>query len=602
MERDRQLELYRSETSEHLRLLSRGILALESGAAGAVEEAFRAAHTLKGLAAAMGYGRVTDLAHRLEDRLASVRGASGPAPHDLIDELLAAADALAAAIANPDSDAAGASAAQVDTAPSRADDPRVPSRENAPPAPPQGTVLIARVMLDPAETMPAARAAVIRQNAERAGGVLDVWPARGVDTREVRLYLAATADQVAIERAVKRAGAVHEVRFEVPPVQRALETASPDRETSLVRVDRARLDELAEGVAELSVLHERGRTGGEGAHRDGWYSDRVGALLASLRRTVIDMRMVPVGAAFERFRRLIRDAARVAGRDIDFEIEGGDIELDQAILDAVIDPIVHLLRNAVDHGVEPAADRLAGGKPERGRIGLEAARDRSSVRIMVRDDGRGVSRERVLERATQAGLAVTGDGSGEDLLRLLAHPGLSTATQVTALSGRGVGLDVVVNRIRSLGGAIGLESTAGAGTTFTLRLPLTLAIVHALRIRIGAEDYAIPLTHVTEAVALDPGVVYRHDTGRESIRVREQTVPLVRLGRVLGYGDGSESAAVVAEAGDRRIALGVDELVGHEQIVVKPFDPPIGALPVFSGVTILADGRPALLIDPLSVA
>jgi two-component system chemotaxis sensor kinase CheA len=189
----------------------------------------------------------------------------------------------------------------------------------------------------------------------------------------------------------------------------------------------------------------------------------------------------------------------------------------------------------------------------------------------------------------------------DELFRLLCQPGFSTAASISELSGRGVGLDVVVNRVRSLGGAIDMMTAPDAGTTFTLRLPLTLALAHALRVRVGGEDYAIPLTHVAEAIALERDRIER-GTGREAVRVRGEPVPLVRLRSVLGASsDGGEAAAVIAELGDRRIALAVDELVGHEQIVVKAFDPAVGTLPVFSGATLLADGRPALLIDPLSV-
>jgi two-component system chemotaxis sensor kinase CheA len=234
---------------------------------------------------------------------------------------------------------------------------------------------------------------------------------------------------------------------------------------------------------------------------------------------------------------------------------------------------------------------------------LRATRDRSSVRIQVEEDGRGVNAEKVITRARLKGLAVpaTSEVANEELLKILAHPGFSTADHVTGTSGRGVGLDAVVNRVRALGGAIDMQTRAGEGTTFTLRLPITLAIAQALRVQVGEEDYAIPLTHVAEAVELDT-VKLGHANGREVMHLRAEVLPLIRLRSVLCTpGHGRETAAVVAELGERRTALAVDRLIGREQILVKQFDGAVGTLPIFSGVTLLADGRPALVLDPVSV-
>jgi two-component system, chemotaxis family, sensor kinase CheA len=312
--------------------------------------------------------------------------------------------------------------------------------------------------------------------------------------------------------------------------------------------------------------------------------------------------MVPVGDVFDRFPRMIRDAARSLGKEVDFQVEGRDIEIDRAILEEIADPLVHLLRNAVDHGIESPAERYGAGKSEKATLTLRAWRDRSSVRVQVQDDGRGVSVKKVLAKARAQGMAVpdTNEVSNEELLRILAAPGFSTAEQVTDVSGRGVGMDAVVSRIRALGGAIDMQTQFGEGTTFTLRLPVTLAIAQALRVRVGTEDYAIPLTHVAEAVELDTYAIDKHK-GKEVLRLRDEVLPLVRLRNVMGSSAGKEQAAVIAELGERRTALAVDELVGREQILVKQFDGAVGTLPIFSGVTLLADGRPALVLDPISV-
>ncbi|MEX0907775.1 MAG: chemotaxis protein CheW, partial [Gemmatimonadota bacterium] len=287
-----------------------------------------------------------------------------------------------------------------------------------------------------------------------------------------------------------------------------------------------------------------------------------------------------------------------------FVVEGDDVELDRAILEEIGEPLVHLLRNSVDHGIETPEQRVAAGKTAKGRIRVWAERERSSVRIVVEDDGRGVAAEKVVARARAAGLLepeASGDVTDEELFRLLSHAGLSTAEQVSDVSGRGVGMDVVVSRIRALGGAIEMRTWPGSGTAFHIRLPITLALALALRVRIGDEEYAIPLTHVSEAVELQPHAFLLD--GREMLQLRDEQMPLVRMRRRLRVppDGGTEQAAVIAEMGDRRAALAVDELIGREQILVKTFDPVAGMLPYFSGATMLADGRPALVLDPLSV-
>jgi two-component system chemotaxis sensor kinase CheA len=351
---------------------------------------------------------------------------------------------------------------------------------------------------------------------------------------------------------------------------------------------KSRLDELTNGSVALEGL----------VHR-------LGAVVDELQDSVLTMRMVPVGDVFDRFHRLVRDVARAVGKDIDFRIEGRDIEIDRAILDEMVDPLVHLLRNAVDHGIEGPVGRIEADKPPRGQLVLRALRERSSVLLQIEDDGRGVDAKKVLARARKAGIPVSATAKSitpDDLLRILSHPGFSTADQVTEVSGRGVGMDAVVNRVRALGGAIDVVTLLGHGTTFSIRLPITLAVAQALRVRVAGEDYAIPLTHVAEAVLLDRGAVQKKGS-RELVRVRGgEPMPLVRMRRVLGAkAAGQELAAVVAEVGERRSALAVDELVGREQILVKEFDGAVGTLPIFSGVTLLADGRPALVLDPLSV-
>jgi two-component system chemotaxis sensor kinase CheA len=310
--------------------------------------------------------------------------------------------------------------------------------------------------------------------------------------------------------------------------------------------------------------------------------------------------MTPVWQVFDRFPRLVRDLSRRLGKQVAFRIEGKEIELDRAILDDIGDPLVHLLRNAVDHGIESPEQRQAAGKPEEGTIELSAMRERATVAVRVRDDGRGIDRPRILEKAKTLGLVDddVDDLSDEMLIRVLGRSGISTAAEVSDVSGRGVGIDAVAHTVRALGGVLAVESTVGDGTTFTLRLPTTLAIVPALITRVGEERYALPVTHVAETLDLDAQVVTRVNE-RDAMTLRDQVVPLVHLRRMLEVeGDvPPRSPVIVLQMGERRSGLVVDQLVGRQEIVVKTFAPPRGMLPIFSGATILGEGRPVLILD-----
>jgi two-component system, chemotaxis family, sensor kinase CheA len=266
--------------------------------------------------------------------------------------------------------------------------------------------------------------------------------------------------------------------------------------------------------------------------------------------------------------------------------------------------VVHLLRNAIDHGFEMPDERLAAGKPPTGRLVLSAARERSSITIRVTDDGRGIDRDRVLTKARRLGLVDTGRAelSDDELIKIISRPGFSTAEQVTDISGRGVGVDAVHARIRSLGGSVEIRSVPGRGTTVTLRLPLTLAILRALLVRVEGDTFAVPMTHVNETVELE-ATALKSVKGHEVLMLRDDVLPLVRFRSLLGLAaDGARMPQVIVlEVGERRAGLVVDELAGQQDIVVKQFDAVRNAAALFSGATILGDGAPALIVDVSSL-
>ena len=348
----------------------------------------------------------------------------------------------------------------------------------------------------------------------------------------------------------------------------------------------------------------------------------LGRVSDGLQKGVLDTRMVPIGPLFERFRRVIRDLSLSSGKEVVLQIGGEKTELDKRMIDELSDPLIHMVRNAVDHGLEPPERARGRGQAAAGTVSLSASHRGNSVVITVSDDGRGIDCERIRQKIVAKGLVSEAEArelSDRELIAYIWHPGLSTAETITEISGRGVGMDIVKSRIENLSGTVDVRCVLGQGTTFTIRLPLTLAIMSSLLVRIYDEIYAIPLDHIDEIVEIRPGQIYRVQ-GRPAIEIRKKIVALVALGDVFRWGGKSHPSAqtaagpagkgperpptppdkrivVVVQNGETTIGLLVDELIGMQEVVLKSLEKNFSAIPGLSGASILGDGRVSLILD-----
>lgn len=634
-------ELFLTESREHVSAMNHALLAIEqAGDAGGVAASepvsaiFRAVHTVKGMSATMGYTAIADLSHELESLLDRVRRGTLQVSPQLMDLLFRSADTLEAAVeeAVQGRDAPPGTASLLDAL-------RTFSRTSggmaAIPAPapaivwsvgvPEGDGIGIRVRLVRDTPLRGVRAYLVVEAARRLGTVTAVAPSIAQmqaeqfgDDFALRLV---TDDVDAALASLREAGDVVEVVLaESEPAMFDLLTpdhAAPElvpsgipaaaRVQHHVRIDLRRLDALMNLIGELVIT--RGRLTQLAATADDAALTETVAqasrLVGDLQDEIMQSRMVPVGQVFDRFPRLVRDVAHALEKQVSFTVAGKDIELDRSMLGEIGDPVMHLIRNAIDHGLELPAARVAAGKPPQGRLTLSAFRDRSAVVVRVEDDGRGIDRAKVIARARERELIQT-DGAeltDDDVVRLITRAGFSTADRVTDISGRGVGLDVVVARVRGLGGSVDVRSVAGRGTSVTMRLPLTLAIQRSLLARVGGETYALPLTHVSETVELTPDTL-QAVRGREVLVLREDVLPVLRLRELVGLPRSVQSdpeQVVVLEAAERRAALIVDDLTTQQEIVVKQFDSVRGGSTLFGGATILGDGAPALILDVSSL-
>ena len=647
MDTARYAELFLTESQDNLSAINHALLELERtpGAREPVGALFRAVHTVKGMSATMGYGIVAELSHELETLLDLVRQGECQVSATLMDTLFSAADTLERAIElsvagrGDEIDATETIAAlRAAATPTRGSStgtdapPRQKKSKRRADAPVSAPAPITiHVTHAPDTPMPGVRAYLVLERAKTLGTVVHVQPdpeTFDADAFDGRLTIGidSGASDDEIERAIRSAGHVAGVavtRSGSPdggkrPAQpngdgaqfggnggRASELV-PSRQHRHIRIDLHRLDTLMNLIGELVItrgrLQQLAMTINEPALTEA--VTQTSRLVADLQDGIMTSRMVPVWQVFDRFPRVVRDAARALGKQVEFVVDGQEIELDRSLLDEIGDPVVHLLRNAIDHGLETPDERQRAGKSPTGRLTLVAARDRSAVVIRVTDDGKGIDRDRVLARAQEMGLVESGrtDLSDDELFRLIGRPGFSTATKVTDISGRGVGIDAVHTRVRALGGSVDMKSAKGEGTSVTVRLPVTLAIVRSLLARIGDETYAIPMTHVNETVQVERDTI-RHVKGREVLVLRDDVLPVVHLRDVvrLPRRDGGGGQVVVLEVADRRAGMVVDELTGQQEIVIKPFDAVKDGLSVFSGATILGDGVPALILDVSSL-
>jgi two-component system chemotaxis sensor kinase CheA len=678
----RYAELFLTESREHLSLINHTLLQMERSGASAdtVGALFRSVHTVKGMSATMGYDAVAELAHALEALMERVRREELRVTSSLMDALFAAADTLewsieSAVTGRPDDRSAAAvrrlreydaptspprrgqagSARRSGQASRHADVGRGTPRGVDAVEPVDGSPddsgasgRLVRVRIAADAALPGVRAVLALGRARQLGPVSRITPperALGADAfdGEIRFRLETTATPDVIATAIRRAGDIAAVEVDgqsaladgdpaarSEPATGALGAPSfgsdaAGRKQRHVRIDLRRLDALMNLIGELVIT--RGRLVQLSAPIANPALDesiaQMSRLVADLQAEIMTCRMVPVWQIFDRFPRLVRDAARTLGKQVDFAIDGREIELDRSMLDEIGDPIVHLLRNAVDHGIEAPDAREAAGKPPVGRLTLSASRDRSAVLIRVSDDGRGIDRDKVLQRAKATGLidGATTELGDDELMRLISRPGFSTADAVTEISGRGVGIDAVQARVRALGGSVDIRTAPGQGTTVTARLPLTLAIMRALLARVGDEVYAVPMAHIRETIALEQGTRSTVQ-GRPVFVLRHDVLPLIHLREIVGLAPAAAGAGIeggpdrgdwrpdetgdgeqvlILELLDRAAALVVDALPGQQEIVVKQFDGVRGASPLFSGATILGDGAPALIVDVSSL-
>jgi two-component system chemotaxis sensor kinase CheA len=373
-----------------------------------------------------------------------------------------------------------------------------------------------------------------------------------------------------------------------------------------IRVDIERLDTLMNLFSELLIDRVRLEQLASEVKRSDLTEtvEHMSRVSSDLQNIVLKLRMVPVDSVFNRFPRMIRDLAKSLDKKVDLIISGADTELDRTVIDEIGDPLVHLLRNSIDHGVESIQERQAAGKKETGTIHLRAFHSGNHVFIEIEDDGKGINRDIVLKKAIKNGLVSQEQASkliDSEVYQLLFESGFSTAEKISDISGRGVGLDVVKTKIHTLGGHVQVESKLGAGSKFSVQLPLTLSIISAMLVRLGKEKYAIPLSSIVETSAISQSQI-RHVQGNLMIDYRKSVIPLVSLSQLFDVPDYHDLAEeeieiVVVRKGEKQIALMVDEFIDQQDIVLKALGKYLTGLFAISGATILGDGQVALIID-----
>ncbi|MCZ8399132.1 chemotaxis protein CheW, partial [Achromobacter ruhlandii] len=422
---------------------------------------------------------------------------------------------------------------------------------------------------------------------------------------------APAAAPAAAEPAVAESAAAAEAISQAARTSRAAAPAHVDKESTSIRVGVEKVDQVINLVGELvitqamlaqtastldPVLHDRLLNGMEQLERNA----------RDLQEAVMSIRMMPMDYVFSRFPRLVRDIAGKMGKQIELQTYGRATELDKSLIERIIDPLTHLVRNSLDHGIETPEKRVAAGKDPVGQLVLSAQHNGGNIVIEVSDDGAGLNREKILKKAMAQGLPVNENSPDDEIWQLIFAPGFSTAEKVTDISGRGVGMDVVRRNIQDMGGHVQLSCEPGNGTTTRIVLPLTLAILDGMSVRVGEETFILPLNHVTESLQPTNDQIYSVAGNERVMHVRGEYLPLVEMHRVFSVSDAqtdpTQAIAVIMQAEDRRFALLVDHLIGQHQVVVKNLESNYRKVPGISAATILGDGSVALIVDVFALA
>lgn len=653
------LGLFVSESMEHLEALGRDLVAFEKSSDGAaIDSMFRHAHSVKGMASSMGFEPIAVLAHRVEDLVGGVREDKSLLSRELVDLLLAATDslqeqvrtcgegrplespaALLAQLSEKVTALTGASPQATRVANAVvAPDPRAPSpvveeaaapRPSAPARSDSGLGLpprfAVRVRVAPTCQVPGVRAFLVHKRLSALGNVFDLKPgledlkAGRLPDGLISLELETSAGEGGIGQALKSISEVEVVSLkpvsQAAPAQPA-PVAAPAPEgpkvvgeptARTVRVRTELLDYFLDTVGELLLatarLREVGKLLPETARPlldEGVY--RLHTLVKDLHDKVMGARMTPLSVITDRLPRAARDIARRRNREVELTITGAEIELDRAIIDDLADPLLHLLRNCIDHGLEPPEERVQAGKPAQGRVLISVRRHRERVVVEIEDDGRGMDAEKLKTAGVARGL-ITAEAaarmSDREAFLLSCLPGVSTAKDVSDISGRGVGMDAVKRTVESVGGTLEIESERGRGTRFTLRLPLTVAVVNLLLVQVGEEVVGLPIAKVLGAVEADEERLSR-SRGAELLPHGGGLLPvhpLAGLLRVPSEPRRGSRPYVVMEGDGGKVALAVDKLLGQEEVVLKALSRPLDLVPGLSGVTILGSGRPIFILD-----
>ncbi|MFZ3060477.1 MAG: chemotaxis protein CheA [Candidatus Methanoperedens sp.] len=642
-------EMYAVEAAEHLQSMNEALLNLEKDPENSetINVMFRAAHTLKGMSATMGYTNIKELTHEMENLMDRVRKNEMKLDNAAIDILFECLDTLEKMAETPENcsqfdisgliqkisllskrETGAEATGQVKTPDTEAADVTL---DSAKPDTSQEkvedgcTILDITVTLHESCVLKSARSTVVMRNLSELGEIIETHPSiKEIEDekfdREFRIVVSTKEEAAKLEKSIMKISEIAKVEIKTHEGTQAkakIEEKSCNPESNKtaiksvqsVRVSIERLDSLMNLVGEL-IINKIRLMQLATVHK----LDVLEETLASLNRLTNELqeeimasRMVPIEQIFNRFPRMVRDLAKKEGKEIDLILEGGDIELDRTVLDEIGDPLVHILRNCVDHGIESPEVRKQAGKNPKGTIKLIARREKNHVVIEALDDGKGMDPQKFRETAVKKGLLTQEEAeklSDNEAINLSFMPGFSTAEKVTDVSGRGVGMDVVRTKIGSMGGSIKLESTKGTGTKIILKLPLTVAIIHSLMVKVGKDVYAVPIANVVRDLSVKKDQI-KTIKGEEVILIRGEVLPIVRLHKLFGIIDtnGSEDLlVVVVERGGSNIGLVVDQVIGQQEVILKNLENHIlKGVRGFAGATILGDGNVALILDVVTL-